>query len=174
MDGTSAGGPLPAAQGDALPEATIRRATAADLQAVLELKLALDLELAGALPAERVPDHEASVREYLGSHLADGRYLAWVAEAPDGTLVGTVGMVLIDRPPHPRSRRPGEGFVYNVYTVPGWRGRGIARRLMEAVIDAARMLRLRRVLLRTSHDGRELYDSLGFVDPGYYRQLDLD
>ncbi len=84
------------------------------------------------------------------------------------------GMVIIDRPPHPRSRRPGEGFVFNVYTDPGWRRRGVARGLMEAVIDHARTLRLRRVMLRTSDAGRGVYDSLGFVDPGHYRQLDLD
>ena len=171
-------GPAPGEQHDeprADPaDVAIRRATAADVPAVLELRLAFDRELAGELPPDRAPAHVASVREYLESHLPDGRFLAWMAEAPDATLVGLAGMVVIDRPPHPRSRRPGEGFVYNVYTVPAWRRRGVARRLMEAVLDEARALRLRRVLLRTSDDGRALYDELGFVDPGYYRQLDLD
>ena len=152
----------------------VRRASPADVPALLALRLAFDTELAGELPPDRVAAHVASVREYLESHLPDGRFLAWVADTPDGTVVGMAGMVVIDRPPHPRSRRPGEGFVYTVYTAPGWRRRGVARRLMEAVIDHARALRLRRVLLRASEDGRALYDALGFVDPGYYRQLDLD
>lgn len=155
-------------------DVTIRRATVADLASLVELRLAFDRELAGELGADRVVAHEEAVRAYLESHLPDGRFLAWVAETAGGILVGMAGMVVIDRPPHPRSRRPGEGFVYNVYAVPGWRRRGVARRLMEAVIDHARALRLRRVLLRTSDAGRGIYDALGFVDPGYYRQLDLD
>ncbi|MCU0483057.1 MAG: GNAT family N-acetyltransferase [Chloroflexi bacterium] len=156
------------------PEVGVRRAVPADVPLLLELRLAFDAELAGLPPAERVTGHAAAVRDYLESHLADGRLLAWAAEAADGTLVGMAAMVVIDRPPQPRSRRPGEGFVYNVYVAPGWRRRGIARRLMDAVIDAARELGLRRVVLRTSAAGQPLYDSLGFVDPGYYRQLDLD
>jgi GNAT superfamily N-acetyltransferase len=153
---------------------TIRRATAADLASLVPLRLAFDHELAGELPADRAVAHEEAVRAYLESHLPDGRFLAWVAETPSGALVGMVGMVVIDRPPHPRSRRPGEGFVFNVYTVPDWRRRGVARRLMQALIDHARALRLRRLLLRTSDAGRGVYDALGFADPGYYRQLDLD
>jgi GNAT superfamily N-acetyltransferase len=181
MDGTHAGGPRDGAPRDPrdesladAPAVIIRRANATDVPAVLELRLAFDAELAGQLPPERARAHVASAREYLETHLADGRFLAWVAEVPDGTLVAMAGMVVIDRPPHPRSRRPGEGVVYNVYTAPAWRGRGIARHLMEAVIESARTLRLRRVLLRTSDAGRPLYDSLGFVDPGNYLQLDLD
>ena len=173
MDRHTLGEPRGGSRGDAA-EVVIRRATALDVPALLALRLAFDTELAGELPPDGVAAHVAAVREYLESHLPDGRFLAWVAEAPDGTLVGMAGMVVIDRPPHPRSRRPGEGFVYTVYTAPGWRRRGVARRLMEAVIDEARALRLRRVLLRASEDGRALYDALGFVDPGYYRQLDLD
>jgi GNAT superfamily N-acetyltransferase len=153
---------------------SVRRAVPADVPALLELRLTFDAELAGELPAERAADHAAAVRGYLESHLPDGRVLAWVAAAADGSIVAMAAMVLIDRPPHPRSRRPGEGFVYNVYVAPAWRRQGIARRLMEALIDAARDLDLRRVVLRTSAAGQPLYDSLGFVDPGYYRQLDLD
>lgn len=161
------------------PAFTVRRATADDVPTLVRLRLAFDLELAGELAPDRAAEHRAEVEAYLADRVPDGRFLAWVAEAADGArdgaqLIGMAGMIPLDRPPHPGSRHRGEGFVFNVYTVPGWRRRGVARALMEAAIAHARAAGLRRVLLRTSEAGRPVYRALGFVDPGYYRQLDLD
>ena len=153
---------------------SIRRATAVDIPVLVELRLAFDRELAGELSPDRREEHRRGIEEYLVSHLPDGRFAVWVAETARGELVAMAGLVTVGRPPHPRSRRHGEGFVYNVYTVPAWRHRGLATALMSALTAYAREIRLRRLVLRTSDDGRELYDRLGFIDPGNYRQLDLD
>jgi N-acetylglutamate synthase-like GNAT family acetyltransferase len=45
---------------------------------------------------------------------------------------------------------------------------------MDALVADARTLGLRRVYLRTSDDGRPLYEEMGFRDPGNYLSLDLD
>ena len=54
-------------------------------------------------------------------------------------------------------------LVVNVYTEPGSRGRGIARALMQALMEWAAARRFDRVLLHSSVAGRALYVSLGFV-----------
>jgi GNAT superfamily N-acetyltransferase len=64
--------------------------------------------------------------------------------------------------------------VTGVYTIPAWRRRGVARRLVAACLDEARAWRVRRVWLRTSAAGRPVYEGMGFTDPGNYLQLDLD
>ena len=151
----------------------VRRATAADVPALVELRLAFDRELAGEPTADRAIEHRSGIEGYLGSHVADGRYRVWVAEA-GGTIVGMAGLILIDRPPNPRSRRASEAMVFNVMTDPAWRRRGVGRAVMEAVIADARGLGCRRLLLRTSELGSHLYAALGFADPGNWRQLDLD
>ena len=59
---------------------------------------------------------------------------------------------------------------------PPFRGRGIARRICEALIDAARRRRFRRVRLEVREDnaaGQALYEALGFeriarLPAGYY------
>lgn len=155
------------------PAFTVRRATPADIPALVELRIAFDHELAGPLPTELVDEHRASIESYLRSHVPDGRYRMWVADA-SGEVVGMAGLVVIDRPPHPRSRRAPEAMVFNVMTAPAWRRRGIGRAVMEAVIAEGRALGCRRLVLRASDDGSHLYAALGFRDPGNWRQLDLD
>jgi GNAT superfamily N-acetyltransferase len=156
-----------------LPAFTVRRATAADIPALVELRIAFDTELAGELPIERAGEHRARIDEYLRSHVPDGRFRVWVADA-GGQVVGMAGLVAIDRPPHPRSRRAPEAMVFNVMTVSAWRRRGVGRAIMEAVIADGRALGCRRLVLRTSDEGSNLYAGLGFSDPGNWRQLDLD
>ena len=155
------------------PAFTVRRATPADIPELVELRIAFDLELAGPLPAERADEHRALIETYLRSHVPDGRYRMWVADAA-GVVVGMAGMVVIDRPPHPRSRRAPEAMVFNVMTALAWRRRGVGRAVMEALIADGRALGCRRLVLRASDDGSQLYAALGFSDPGNWRQLDLD
>lgn len=155
------------------PAYTVRRAAAADIPALVGLRLAFDRELAGEPPADRVDEHRASIEAYLRSHLPDGRFRVWVADAA-GEVIGMAGLVVIDRPPHPRSRRAPEAMVFNVMTAPAWRRRGVGRAIMQAVIADGRALGCRRLVLRASDDGSHLYAALGFVDPGTWRQLDLD
>jgi GNAT superfamily N-acetyltransferase len=156
------------------PRLRIRRAVRADLPVIVDLRLAFDRELLGGdLPPDRVGPHRSQVADYLATHVEGDTYRLWVA-VEAGRIVGMAGLVLVDRPPHPRSRRTGEGFIVNVYTLPAWRGGGVGRALMDALVADARSLRLRRVYLRTSDDGRPLYEAMGFRDPGNYLSLDLD
>jgi GNAT superfamily N-acetyltransferase len=160
--------PSPAAK-----RVAVRRAVRGDLPVIVELRLAFDRELGGELPPDRVGPHRSQVADYLATHVESDVYRLWVAE-DDGRVVGMGGLVVVDRPPHPRSRRSGEGFIVNVYTLPRWRGRGVGRAIMDALVAEGRRLRLRRVYLRTSDEGRALYESMGFQDPGNYLSLDLD
>ena len=156
-----------------LPAFTVRRATEDDIPALVELRIAFDRELAGEVLIELTGEHRGRIEAYLRSHLPDGRFRVWVADA-SGHVVGMAGLIVIDRPPHPRSRRAPEAMVFNVMTVAAWRRRGVGRAMMEAVIADGRALGCRRLLLRTSDDGSHLYAALGFADPGNWRQLDLD
>lgn len=152
----------------------MRRATAADVPVLLDMRLAFDREiLGGDLPPDRVGPHRAQVEDYLATRIGADHYRVWVA-LDRGRVVAMAGLVVVDRPPHPRSRRNGEGFIVNVYTLPRWRGRGLGRAVMDALVADARALLLRRVYLRTSDAGRPLYAGMGFRDPGTYLSLDLD
>lgn len=53
-------------------------------------------------------------------------------------------------------------FLCDVFVVAGWRGRGVARRLLDAVFAHPQLQRLRRFAL-TSRTAAGLYDGYGFA-----------
>jgi len=57
----------------------------------------------------------------------------------------------------------------NVYTDPDYRRCGIARQLMATIITWCKQQGFARVTLHASGDGRQLYESLGFVDSNEMR-----
>ncbi len=89
-------------------------------------------------------------------------YLAWIAESPDGSPAGGLGLWLMDWPPHMVGPGSPRGNILNVYTEPQFRRQGIARGLMETALEWCRQHGIRAVILHASDDGRALYEQLGF------------
>jgi GNAT superfamily N-acetyltransferase len=63
------------------------------------------------------------------------------------------------------------GLIGNVYTAPEWRGRGFARRCVEACVAAARVRGFPVVMLWSER--HELYAQLGFSPCGHERRISL-
>lgn len=66
----------------------------------------------------------------------------------------------------------GDGHLLNIAVAPGWRRQGIARWLVGAVIDAARLREVTTLFLevRTGNTGAiALYHDMGFVEVGLRR-----
>jgi GNAT superfamily N-acetyltransferase len=99
---------------------------------------------------------------WVREKMSTGEYLGWFAIAENGAIAAGAGLWLMDWPPHmigPGSRR---GNILNVYTDPGYRRQGLARRLTETAIDWCRAHGIATVILHASDQGRDLYRSLGF------------
>ena len=100
---------------------------------------------------------------FLREAIPRGRYRGWFAELPCGDVVAGAGVTIVDWPGSPTDPAPCRAWVQNVYTEPGYRGHGIARRLMEALIESCRSAGFVNVHLHASELGRPLYESLGFL-----------
>ena len=101
---------------------------------------------------------------WMREAVADGTYVAWIAEDASGEAVASGAVlvhVAIPRPGFPSDR---EGRVQSVYVVPGERRRGIAHAIMAEIMDFARASMLIRLTLHPSDEARELYTSLGFTE----------
>ena len=99
--------------------------------------------------------------EYLAKALSNGSFRAWLASAEDRVVAGGA-IVISPWPAHPYDQECRRATILNVYTHPEYRRRGIARRLMQTMIDWCRREGFVRVSLHASKDGRSLYESLGF------------
>ena len=140
----------------------VRRATVEDIDILTRLRVALQREmghLGGATPEDAFA---RATRRYLAEALPSGAFIAWVAVA-DGQVVASSGLVFIARPPSARNLSGLEAHILNMYTVPEWRGRGIASRLLRELIRAARDMNARRIWLHASVDGKPIYEKAGFA-----------
>jgi ribosomal protein S18 acetylase RimI-like enzyme len=104
----------------------------------------------------------AAFEPWLLRRMQSGEYLAWVAVAAD-SIVGGLGLWLMDWPPHVIGTGARRGNILNVYVEPQSRRRGIARALMETALAWTRANAVDCVILHASQDGRALYESLGFA-----------
>jgi GNAT superfamily N-acetyltransferase len=117
----------------------------------------------------------AAFRAWLVATMPAGAYRAWVVEDAGRTIVAGGGITVITWPPGPRYLGDRLAFVYNVYTEPAHRQRGIARMVMDAIHAWCRRNAVRSIALNASESGRQLYASIGYqVTPSPMMFLDLD
>jgi GNAT superfamily N-acetyltransferase len=149
-------------------ELSIRRATADDADEMARLRRDMQAELLATgdrtLALDDVARHN---RDYFREKLPAGEFVAFLAET-GGVIAGTSGMVVYRAPPTQGSPAGVEGYIMNMYTVPAYRGQGIATRLLERLVEHARGLGAPRVWLRASEVGRPVYERFGFGDDPHY------
>lgn len=64
-----------------------------------------------------------------------------------------------------------EAYIMNVYTIPMWRGQGIATALLKEIICFVRETEAKRLWLHTTEDGKRIYEQLGFVSTS--KEMDM-
>lgn len=136
----------------------VRAATLADADALVRHRIEMFTDMGLAFDA---PALDRAFRQWLAETMPAGTYKAWLVEA-SGEIVGGGGLSLLPWPPGPRSMTNRLAFVYNVYTEPAHRRRGVARRLMDVIHAWCRENDILAVALNASEDGRPLYESLGY------------
>jgi RimJ/RimL family protein N-acetyltransferase len=119
-------------------EITIRRATAADVEALRELRLEGLRSHPVAFGTDYETDSNRSRQEWEKRLQDSAIYMAWDGE----TAVGMAGI-------YPgRSRKTGhQASVWGVYVRPGFRDRGLAGKLIEHCLQWARESQLRIVYI---------------------------
>jgi GNAT superfamily N-acetyltransferase len=146
----------------ALPEGfQIRRASTADLETLVGHRRAMFHDM-GYSDVAALDAMSAKFRVWLQQHMNAGDYLAWLVCAPDGSVAAGAGLWLMDWPAHMLGKGP-RGNILNVYTGEKFRRLGLARRLMQAVLDWCVENRIDTVMLHASPYGRPLYESMGFM-----------
>lgn len=140
---------------------TIRDATPNDAAVITAHRRAMfkDMKSADADQLDwMVREYEPWVREALIS----GKYRGWLALDGEGNIVAGAGLALIDWPPNDLGKLLFRPVAMNVYTLPQHRRKGLARRLMGAMVAWCRENDIPYLSLSASADGRPLYESMGF------------
>jgi GNAT superfamily N-acetyltransferase len=138
----------------------IREATPDDIPEILRQRRAMyvDMDYRDSLALDAMA---STCEPYLSRAIADGSFRCWVAVAANRPAGG--GAVTISPwPSHPYDLECRRATILNVYVYPEFRRQGIARRLMQTMIEWCRQQKFAAVSLHASKDGRPLYEALGF------------
>ena len=162
---------------------SLRPATLADTEALVAHRIGMFADMG----VEMDQDTAAAFRRWLADAMPAGLYLAWVVEIVDEANVGADrrdtsrsiiaggGITVLPWPPGPRYIGDRLAFVYNIYTEPPHRRRGLARMLMTAIHAWCLERGITSLALNASVDGRPLYESLGYhQSPSPMMFLSLD
>jgi GNAT superfamily N-acetyltransferase len=153
---------------DALSGYTARRATVADAGVIAHHRVAMFRDM-GVLAEREAPALHAASEAYLTTALRSGEYLGWVIEV-QGQVVAGGGMLIRPLLPRPGCTQGSEeAYVLNVYTEPAHRRRGVARQLMQVILDECVTRGITRLSLHASDDGRPLYVAMGFLQTNEMR-----
>ena len=145
-----------------MPDYRIRLATLDDLDALVHHRVAMFTDMGVAVDAAGL---DRAFRDWLRATMPAGDYVAWVCETEQGEIVAGGGISLLRWPPGPRpAAGDGLAFVYNVYTEPAHRKRGLARSLMEAIHAWCAGQGIAAMALNAAPDARHLYESMGYFE----------
>ena len=163
-----------------MPSYSLRRATLADVDALVRHRIRM-FEDMGRLSAPEVNVDRliAEYRAWLIDMMPSDSYVSWVVDDMDPgrarTIVSGGGATIIPWPPGPVYPGSRLAFVYNVYTEPEHRGRGLARQVMDAIHGFCREAQIHSVALNASTFGQSLYEAMGYrVTPSPMMFLALD
>jgi ribosomal protein S18 acetylase RimI-like enzyme len=147
------------------------KVTSEHIENIISLRLALLKEL-GELNSPH-DEHliETSTKDYLQTALSN-EFISYMAEK-NGEPVSISGLVLFKRPPYLENLKGIEAYILNMYTVPQYRGNGLAGRLLEQCIEESKKVGVKRIWLHASKDGEQLYRKMGFVNKNNEMELFL-
>jgi GNAT superfamily N-acetyltransferase len=141
--------------------ALIRLATVEDAALIAHQRRRMFVD-AGQPDGARMRSMETAFIPWVKSRLKDQTYHGWLAHK-DGRIVGGAGMWLMDFPPHFLHVETVRAYLLNFYVDPAFRGRGLARTLLQTALAEAHRLDIEIVTLHASKYGRPLYEQHGFA-----------
>ena len=137
-------------------ELTVERATEADIADLAALRAEWTAEQHGGA-ADDV-EFEAAFGHWVDAE----QHRAFFIARLDGAAIGMVNLLRIDRMPAP-GRDPGSwGYLNNMFVRREHRDAGVGAAMLRALLDHARTLELRHVILNPSERATGLYRRHGF------------
>lgn len=149
-----------------------RKLTVNDLDAFIDLRIKQLREEGATEDFDLVP----ALKDYYHRHLKDGTFVSWLAvdkEAGGEKIIGTSGMSFVEKPPYFACPSGRIGLLSSMYTNPDYRRKGIARELLNRVVEEARAYGCGAVQITASDMGVKLYSAYGFVHNGNFMQFKL-
>ena len=145
-----------------------RRLTKDDLDTFIDMRIRQLREEGATEDIDLIPP----LRDYYDRHMSDGTFVSWLALDKD-RIIGTSGMSFVEKPPYFGCPSGRIGLLSSMFTDPGYRRMGIAKELLNRVVEEARAYGCGAVQITASDMGVKLYTAYGFVHNNNFMQYML-
>ena len=135
-----------------------RIATISDCKALTDIRMQMRKELDSDFAPELI---YADTLDFFKRNIKSGTHIAFVCEH-DRQIIATVGVTLFEIMPTTKYRNGKVARLMNMYVSPFYRKRGIAKELLNRVIEYAEEHKIGKIMLNPSHMGKSLYENYGF------------
>lgn len=145
-----------------MEEYQFRKAALSDLDMLVPLRLEVLRTVNGLSPSEPLPEIERATRAYFEAQLGGETHTTMLALL-DGAPIGCGSACYFSVMPtycNPDGRK---AYLMNLYVRPAYRRKGIARRLLHALIADSRAHGIDFITLEATAMGRPLYERSGFT-----------
>lgn len=140
-----------------------------DLKTIVQQRQNMFLEM-NDLPKAQMP--EQFMLKWLEQHMLEGKYFGQFAildGSPEGSLegkgvgeiVGGAGLMVYHWLPS-TDLTTLRGYICNVYVQPAHRGKGLAKQMVQHLLELCTLQGIRLVMLHASEMGRPIYEKMGF------------
>ena len=136
----------------------IREITPEDVEIIARMRV----QMLDEVTDEPLPwQLEGSVRRFVWKHMQDNTCLGVVAE-DEGKVIADAVIYLFETMPDEVNVRGLTAMLYNVYTLPEYRGRGIMAQMLPEVIRLARDAGAVELKMTAEKKAIPLYERMGF------------
>jgi GNAT superfamily N-acetyltransferase len=145
-----------------LGEYVLREATLDDVQVLVRQRRLMFMEATGAKDEEALNSMDRVYERYIRRALPSGNFKAWLVETKEGEVVSGGGISIYEQPPRPQDDTLRYVYIHSVYTEPRHRRRGLARKILETIVEWCRCNGFKTLTLHAVDASRPLYESMGF------------
>lgn len=136
----------------------IRKIIPADIESIVNMRMRMLDETTD----ESMPEGlDAQIRRFVRKHMKDGTCMGVLAEQ-NGQVIADAVIYLFETMPDEINMVGRTAMLYNVYTVPEFRGQGIMAQMLPVVIDLAREAGAMELKMTAAPKAIPLYERMGF------------
>jgi GNAT superfamily N-acetyltransferase len=148
--------------GGALMAYLYHKAVREDLEILVKTRLEMLRSVNGIPESEDLAEVAESCRAYYSESFEKDIHVAYLVF--DGELfIGCGGISFYYVMPNIKNPSGMKAYIMNIYTIPAYRGKGIATKVVDLLVAEAHKRNIHRITLDATVMGRPVYERYGFV-----------
>lgn len=108
-------------------------------------------------------DIDQELDHFFRKRLLDGSLIQYFG-TDDGETIASGAVIFYDFPPSYTNPKGQWAYFGNMYTVPPYRGQGIAKAILHLLAEEVKLAGVEKIWLATSEMGRPVYKKFGFEE----------